>query len=148
MIGFRVSKRYRDPATRTHIQYREGKRLLQMTRYASINNHLGVEESRRDDMESLGYMLAYQAKGSLPWSESTRSTKSEKRQRVFDKKMSAPLEDVCYGAPSEVLDYLKYCRSLRFDDQPNYVYLQSLFDEAIANHKYGNPSEGYDWCRQ
>ena len=67
LIDYGLSKKYRDNKTQQHILYKESKKLIGTARYSSINSHLCIEQSRRDDLESLGYLLVYLLKGGLPW---------------------------------------------------------------------------------
>lgn len=114
IIDFGLAKRYRDNRTQSHIPYRENKNLTGTARYASINTHLGIEQSRRDDLESLGYVLMYFNRGSLPWQGLKAATKRQKYERISEKKMSTPIEELCRGYPNEFPSFFNYCRNLRF----------------------------------
>lgn len=145
VIDFGLSKRFRHPRTRQHMPYREGKNLTGTPRYASVNNHLGVEQSRRDDMESIAYVLIYFARGSLPWQGLKAHTKKQKYQKIMDKKMAVNIQNLCKDVPEELKRVLEYSRSLRFEDKPNYPFLRALFRDAIETAKYGSINKGFDW---
>jgi len=136
IIDFGLAKKYRDPKTHLHIPYRENKNLTGTARYASINTHLGVEQSRRDDLESLGYVLMYFCRGTLPWQGLRAGTKKQKYDRIMEKKMTTPTEFLCRGYPNEFMIYLNYTRSLRFDDKPDYQYLRKLFRDLFIREGY------------
>ncbi|XP_064405833.1 casein kinase I-like isoform X2 [Halichondria panicea] len=144
IIDFGLAKKYRDARTHQHIPYRENKNLTGTARYASINTHLGIEQSRRDDLESLGYMLMYFNLGSLPWQGLKAANKKQKYERISEKKISTPVEMLCRGYPSEFATYLNFCRSLKFEDKPDYAYLRQLFRSLF--HKLGYTYDYvFDW---
>lgn len=97
---------------------------------------LYVEQSRRDDLESLGYMLMYFCRGSLPWQGLKAANKKQKYDRIMEKKMTTPTELLCRNFPSEFAIYLNYTRSLRFDDKPDYAYLRKLFRDLFVREGY------------
>ncbi|KAM7276374.1 hypothetical protein ACFE04_018240 [Oxalis oulophora] len=136
IIDFGLAKRYRDPGTQRHIPYRENKNLTGTARYASCNTHLGVEQSRRDDLESLGYLLLYFLRGSLPWQGLKAGTKKQKYDRIREKKTSTPIEVLCKSHPVEFASYFHYCHSLTFDQRPDYGYLKRLFRDLFTRQGY------------
>ncbi|CAG2172741.1 unnamed protein product [Oppiella nova] len=144
IIDFGLAKKYRDNRTHIHIPYRENKNLTGTARYASINTHLGIEQSRRDDLESLGYVLMYFNRGSLPWQGLRAATKRQKYERISEKKMSTPIDELCRGFPAEFATYLNYCRALRFDEKPDYSYLRQLLRNLF--HRQGFTYDYvFDW---
>ncbi|KTW30375.1 hypothetical protein T552_00848 [Pneumocystis carinii B80] len=144
VIDFGLAKKFRDPKTHLHIPYRENKNLTGTARYASINTHLGVEQSRRDDLESLGYVMMYFCRGSLPWQGLKAATKKQKYDRIMEKKMTTPTEVLTRGFPNEFAIYLNYTRSLRFDDKPDYSYLRKLFRDLFVREGF-HYDYMFDW---
>jgi len=144
MIDFGLAKRYRDPRTNQHIPYKENKNLTGTARYASVNAHLGLEQSRRDDLESIGYVLLYLLIGSLPWQGLKANTKHEKYQRIMDKKMSTSIESLTKDQPIEFAKYFSYVKALKFDDRPDYQYLRQLFQDLYTREGFETNS-AFDW---
>ncbi|KAF1878670.1 hypothetical protein Lal_00047341 [Lupinus albus] len=130
-IDYGLGKKYRDLQTHRHIPYRENKNLTGTARYASVNTHLGIEQSRRDDLESLGYVLMYFLRGSLPWQGLRAGNKKQKYDKISEKKVSISVEVLCKSYPSEFVSYFHYCRSLQFEDKPDYSYLKRLFRDLF-----------------
>uniref|UniRef100_A0A453EXZ3 non-specific serine/threonine protein kinase n=2 Tax=Aegilops tauschii subsp. strangulata TaxID=200361 RepID=A0A453EXZ3_AEGTS len=136
MIDFGLAKKYRDTSTHQHIPYRENKNLTGTARYASVSTHLGIEQSRRDDMESLGYVLMYFLRGSLPWQGLKAGTKKQKYEKISERKVATSIEALCRGYPSEFQSFFHYCRSLRFEDSPDYQYLKRLFRDLFIREGF------------
>lgn len=136
IIDFGLAKKYRDSSTHQHIPYRENKNLTGTARYASMNTHLGIEQSRRDDLESLGFVLMYFLRGSLPWQGLKAGNKKQKYDKISEKKVSTSIEALCRGYPAEFASYFHYCRSLRFEDSPDYSYLKRIFRELFIREGF------------
>ena len=144
-IDFGLSKKYRDSKTGLHIPYRDGKSLTGTARYASINTHLGIEQSRRDDIEALGYMMVYFLKGSLPWQGMVINDPKKKYDKIKKLKYDIKLEDLCAGLPRECIKFIQYARDMKFEDRPDYSYLRGLLRKAAKNNGLNFDSSKFDW---
>ncbi|UYV77400.1 CSNK1A1 [Cordylochernes scorpioides] len=157
IIDFGLAKRYLESKTGQHIPYRKDKNLTGTPRYASIHTHQGVEQSRRDDLESLGYVVMYFNLGTLPWQGLRAATKKQKYEKIYEKKMSIPTDILCKDFYPEFTLYLNYCRGLRYAEEPDYNYVRQLFrtlfrtlnyrydyvfDWALFKRKKDNPEDG------
>jgi serine/threonine protein kinase len=144
IIDFGLAKKFMSSDGK-HIKYKDGKSLTGTARYASINTHIGIEQARRDDMEGLGYVFMYFLRGKLPWQGlQTRGGVNEKYEKIKQKKIMTNLEELCKGFPSEFVAYMQYCRTLNFDDKPDYKYIQELFSTLFKNLGYEYDYK-YDW---
>uniref|UniRef100_A0A3Q7I7D3 non-specific serine/threonine protein kinase n=1 Tax=Solanum lycopersicum TaxID=4081 RepID=A0A3Q7I7D3_SOLLC len=137
MIDYALANKYRDHETHEHIPFRENKRPTGTARYSSVSTHLGFEQSRRDDLECLGYVLMYFLRGSLPWQGLKADSKKQKYDKISEKKMLTSIEIVlCESYPSEFISYCHYCRSLPFEDEPDYSYLKRLFRHLFISEGF------------
>jgi len=132
IIDFGLSKQY--IVKGKHIDPKEEKQLTGTPRYLSLNVHMGFEPSRRDDLESIGYMLVYFLKGKLPW-QGAKKQKGVDKSKVIERiKMFTSLEKLCYELPPCFIKYIDYCRKLEFADTPDYEYLTNLFLECMKEN--------------
>ncbi|KAG5337204.1 hypothetical protein C0989_010334 [Termitomyces sp. Mn162] len=162
IIDFGMAKHYRDPKTKVHIPYRERKSLSGTARYMSINTHLGREQSRRDDLESLGHVFMYFLRGGLPWQGLRAATNKQKYEKIGEKKQSTPINELCEGFPGQLTQlihwcmshglvhaeefaiYMNYVRKLGFEESPDYDFLRELFTKVLKT--LGDTEDGvFDW---
>lgn len=128
VIDFGLSKCFWDPVKDEHIPFRNDKHLTGTARYASIGNHRGLEQSRRDDLESLGYVLLYLLKGSLPWQNQKGKSRKAKYGKMMEaKKQALQTKSLFVGAPDAFARYFEYVTQLRFEERPDYMMLRNLF---------------------
>jgi len=145
IIDFGLSSFYYD---KRHVQM--AKRSLTGTvRYASINTHNGVEQSRRDDLEAIAHMMIYFLRGTLPWSGLSARTLSEKCERIRRTKISTQLSDLCAGLPQEFESFLGYARGLKFAERPEYSRWQKCFrqlrERLGAEEQRKIEDHDFDW---
>ncbi len=143
LFDFGLAKKYMS-SHNEHIKYKDGKGLTGTARYASINTHLGIEQSRRDDLEAIIYVLIYFLSGSLPWQNLRAKNVKEKYEKIRDKKIQTKTEELCEGLPREFAIALSYIRELKFTEKPDYAYLRSLFKNLFKQSKFIYDFE-YDW---
>ena len=129
LCDFGLAKRFRDKRTGMHIPENNGKKFIGTATFASLYTHLGTEQSRRDDLESLAFILIYFCKGSLPWKTIKAKSNSEKQAKIIAKKMNISINDLCMGLPKEFSIFLQTIRDLFFDQKPDYDYLRGLLNK-------------------
>ena len=153
LISFSLAKYYFDKINKCHIPYEEGNTPPVKPMFASINSQLGIEQSRRDDLESLGYLIVYLLKGSLPWSDfqfspslllSGRTLTTN--DRILEMKLSTSYETLCFGLPHEFVEYFKIVRDLRFDEKPPYDTIKEMFQNVFRKMNFVYDYK-YDWIQ-
>jgi len=145
LIDFGLAKRYRNASTKMHKPYKDGKRLTGTTRYASMNTHMGIEQSRRDDLECMAYTLIFMAKGELPWQGVKADTKKDKHDLILGMKKAVAVEHLCKGMPPEFCLLMHYVRSLKFEDKPDYAMMKKWFVDIFIRSKYNQQGFKFDW---
>jgi hypothetical protein len=123
------------------------KKLTGTARYASINALRGFDQSRRDDLEAVGYVLIYFLLGRLPWQGLPIKTKEDRYVKIMEKKRDTTPEELCKTLPDEFREYVHYTRNMNYEDDPNYEYLKSLFRKIMEREEY-EMDFFYDWSKQ
>ena len=148
LIDFGLSKKYRSSITGNHIKCTRIKKFVGSLRYASINALRLREQSRRDDLESIGYMLIYLIKGKLPWDNIKIDNKRTSYLKFSQYKKNISPELLCNNLPEEFLDYIKYVRNLNFEDEPDYNYLKSLFQIMLNKQGFEEKKIFFSWINE
>ena len=137
LIDFEIAKNYIKNGK--HVEYKEGKKPKGNKDYISLNTHCGIQISRRDDIECLGYNLIYFMKGQLPWTHLRESNE------IKQKKMDISLDELCEGLPDEFKELIKYSKELQFTEEPNYCYLNELLKKCGKKNGIDIDKVKYDW---
>ncbi len=127
LVDFKYAKRVRNMASGVHVPFRVGKRLTGSPRFASLRAHAGEEQSAADDLEALGYVLVYLARGKLPWQGLSAASKEAKVAAIVAMKRDLPVHALCDGLPGAFAEFIVLCRSMRFAETPQYDRMACLF---------------------
>jgi serine/threonine protein kinase len=145
LIDFGLANFYRN-SDGSHMEYRTDAPFRGTHRYASINAHFKIEQSRRDDLEGLGYVLLYFMRGGLPW-QNVNCSRRKRRKVIGDAKKSYTLEELCQGLPPEFKEYMETVRSLQYDTEPPYRHLRKLFKRCFRREGFRRDNV-FDWTRE
>ena len=136
LIDFGLSTKYRSSASGKHVKFGFTGKLTGTTKYSSANTIRGGEQSRKDDLESVAYMIIFFMKGDLPWEHIKSNNEINKYYKIYMMKKNLPVQQLCKGLPIQIHNFLKYVKGLTFEEQPDYNYLRSLFKALLYKYKY------------
>ena len=145
IIDFGLCKKYRSSKTGKHILPKISHKFNGNFQFASINVTKGKEYSRRDDLISLGYMLIFLLKKELPWDNIVGKLNASKYFELIYLKESNGCGKLFRNVPDELIEYFKYSKNLKFEQEPNYVYLRSLLNKIIINLKFNYEKLVFSW---
>ena len=131
IIDFGLSKKYRSDRTGKHINFKVTKRMSGTARYASTNSLRGVEISRRDDLESLAYMIIYFIMKKLPWQGVKANSQKNRYKKIYYMKKKFCEEENFKDLPIEIQNFYKTIKKLSFEEDPNYIILKGFFRELL-----------------
>ena len=148
ILDFGLAKKYRSSTTLEQYPMVNKKKLTGTARYASINALSGLEQSRRDDLEAVGYVLMYFLRGSLPWQGLKLKSKEDRYKKILEKKKETSSSDLCAGYPVQFKDFIDYTRRLEYTEEPNYDMLKDSFYNLVVEEMGEKFDYVYDWTTQ
>ena len=148
LIDFGLCRKYKSSTTGEHIKPKNLGKFTGTSRYASVYAMAGYEQSRRDDIESIGYMIIFFMKKRLPWQGIKGRTYKECYHKLFLMKKYMKIEELCKGLPKEIIEYMNYAKEMKFEQEPNYKYLKDLFRTILKKNNIIFDKYIYSWCRK
>ena len=143
LIDFGLATPYKNG--KNHVVMKRHNNLIGTARYASIHIHDGITPSRRDDIESIGYVLIFLLAGVLPWHGVDNDSK-DKNEKIGNLKKNYNLWNLNKDIPREIIILIEYARNLEFEDEPDYTYLKGLLAN-LYKHKKFTIDKNYDWVQ-
>jgi len=134
VVDFGIAHHYSVFGQHTEMEQKLSKDAVMGTaRFASLNAHKGITLSRRDDLESLAYMLIYFLVGELPWSsiQDDPITPYKTWSAILPLKEGPLLAKLCKNIPKEFMEFLSYAQKLEFEEKPDYRHWRNKFGELL-----------------
>ena len=147
IIDFGFARKYRSSRTGKHVKFSKNSYFSGNLKYSSINTMKGVIPSRRDDLESIGYMLIYLFKQKLPWDKVIYKNKKDLAQKIYEIKSLIPIKMLCEDLPKEMMEYMEYVRNLKFEEEPKYDYLKKILNLMLERINTVNDLN-FSWINQ
>jgi len=147
IIDFGLSKKYKSSRTGKHVIFSKRKMFHGNIKFSSLNNMKGIVSTRRDDLESLGYMLVYLYENKLPWDNVEATNPTEFIKKIFYIKKQIPMNTFCRNLPKEMTEFMIYIKSLGFDEKPNYNLLKSLLEIMLKKINSVNDLK-FSWIKE
>ena len=145
LIDFGLSKIVNNEKRSQYLlNIKKEKIVIGTVRYISLNAHLGNEQYKKDDLESLAYMMIYFIKGELPWQNLKAKTRKEKYTKIYQKKKHTVNSELCNFLPDEIKTFLSYILNLNQRQNPNYTKLMDLISNLMKKYGYINDYQ-YEW---
>ena len=148
LVDFGLSKKYRSSITKKHVKFSLTKKLTGTVRFSSPNALRGGEQSRKDDLISIGYMIIFFMKKELPWQRIRAKNDIERITKVYINKKQLKPEILCESLPEEMTEYIKYVYNLEFEQNPDYKYLKGLFQTILKKKKLDCDNLIFSWINQ
>ena len=147
IIDFGLAKKFMSSRTGKHAKFSINKKWSGTTRFASANSLRGVSQSRRDDLESLCYLLLYLMKGNLPWDNIYSINENEEILLIYKIKKFMKPELLFINLPKETAEFFSYCKKLEYEQKPDYNYLRNLLLNILD---YSNEKNdlNFSWINQ
>lgn len=144
ILDFGLAQNFMDKDFK-HILNKNNKGFAGTARFASIKTHEKFEQSRKDDLESLSYVLIYFLRGNLPWQNlKLKGEGQNKYQLIYKKKLLTNPEQLCQGLPIEFKLMLEHSRSIDFEDKPDYALFKDKFRKLFEENCFEYDFK-YDW---
>ena len=145
LLDFGLAKKFRSSKTLMQYPYVRKKKMTGTARYASIHALEEMEQSRRDDLESMAYVLLYFLRGSLPWQGLKIKAKENRYKKILAKKKAITSDELCETFPEEFKYLVDYTRNLGYTENPDYEKLRNNFLELVKEKLCRTFDFIYDW---